>query len=56
MVEEAAAFENVSASYNFTELRELRSKSMPCYVDLCVRAAFASRPSMVRHYMVHQYM
>jgi len=36
VAEEAAAFENLTHSYNFTELRDLRSKALPCYIDLCV--------------------
>ena len=38
VAEEEAAFENIQHTYNFTELRELRSKVLPCTVDLCVRA------------------
>jgi replication factor A1 len=35
-VAEEAAFENIQHTYTFTELRELRSKVLPCTVDLCV--------------------
>jgi len=35
-VAEDADFQNLQQTYNFTELRDLRSKTLPCVVDVCV--------------------
>jgi len=35
-VAEEADFQNLQHQYSFTELRELRSKALPCVVDICV--------------------